>query len=100
MASAAPRAQNGMGLPFPVLTSFWLLCPRGTRARIHTQLCPGRHPAGCTPTPVPKPVGTAPKLHGLIHGVTRDWHSRGGCSLRWALRDGEVHPPPLLWGVS
>lgn len=96
VASAAPRAQNGMGLPFPALTSFWLLCPRGAQARIHTQLCPGRHPAGRTSTPVPKPVGTAPKLHGLIHVVTRDWHSRGGRSLRWALRDSEVHPPPLL----
>ena len=57
-------------------------------------------PPGRTPTPVPKPVGTAPELHGLIHVIIQDWHSRGGRSLRWALRDGEVHPPPLLWGVS
>lgn len=97
---AALRAQNGIGLPLPALTSSWLLCPLGARARIHTQPCPGRHPAGRTPTPVPKPVGIAPELHRLVHAVTRDWHSQGGGSPRWALRDSEVHSPALLWGVS
>lgn len=80
MGSRYSTCPEGMGHPLPVLTAFWLLCPRGARARIHTQPCPGRHTAGRTPTPVPKPVGTATELHGFIHAITRDWHSRGGHS--------------------
>lgn len=96
MGPAAPRAQNGMGLPLPCAgTSFWLLCPRGARARIHTQPCPAATLLGA-PQPPPKPVGTAPEPRA--HPRRHPGLAQPGGRLGVGSRDGEVHPRPLPLG--